>query len=118
MKHILLTCAFAAGLMTAPAFAASSPDEAAQTYTAVQKGQWGEAEKLLRQGLAQNPTDPQRLLNLAYVLQNTGRADEAMNLYGQVLQLDRNPRVEVGSDQTRAKSLARRRIAGIATTAH
>ena len=73
MKHLLLTCTVAAGLMASPAFAASKADESAMIYTAVQKGQWTEAEKLLRQGLAQNPSDPQRLLNLAYVLQNTGR---------------------------------------------
>jgi Flp pilus assembly protein TadD len=50
-------------------------------YGAIQQGDWAEAESQLRAELKSNPKDPMRMLNLAYVLQNQGRADEAAGLY-------------------------------------
>jgi tetratricopeptide (TPR) repeat protein len=117
MKSILMTCVVAAGLMGSPAFASSSSETSTLAYEAIQKGQWTEAETILRQGLAENPDDPMRLLNLAYVLQNTGRATEAANVYEQVLQLDRDPLVAVGPEKkvrpARAKILAKKGMAAI-----
>jgi len=120
MKKFLTTCAIVAGLMSASAFAGSTPETDTLAYQAIQKGQWAEAESRLRQGLAQNPNDPMRLLNLAYVLQSTGRAAEAGSVYEQVLQLDRDPLVAVGSDSkvrpTRAKILAKKGMASLDST--
>jgi Tfp pilus assembly protein PilF len=108
MKHILLTCAFAACLTASQAFAASGGNAETVAYDAMQKGQWAQAETLLRQQLAQAPNDAIHLLNLAYVLKNSGRESEAAATYEQVLQLDRNPAVVLESErQVRAKRLAK-----------
>ncbi len=116
MKNILMTSVFAAGLMSVPAFA-SSTDASGPAYDAILKGQWAEAESMLRQGLAQNPQDASRLLNLAFVLQNTGRQAEATGVYEKVLQLNSNPVVAVADPYTiavhptRAKHIARKGMA-------
>lgn len=119
MKTILLSCVVAASLLSASAFASSSADGSALAYEAIQKGDWAAAESTLRQGLQQNPEDPMRLLNLAYVLQNTGRASEAASVYEQVLQLNRDPLVAVGPDKkvraARAKILAKKGMAALET---
>jgi len=117
MRALLLTSIVAAGLLIAPAFASSTPEAGGLAYEAIQNGQWSEAEKILRQGLAQNPNDPMRLLNLAYVLQSSGRTSEATSVYEQVLQLDRDPLVAVGTDKrlkaARAKIIAKKGMAAI-----
>lgn len=116
MKKFVLTCAVAA-VLGLPSFAsaASGPTDA---YHAIQSGAWAQAETLLRQSLAQNPNDAPRLLNLAFVLQNLGRQDEAVKVYREVLKLDRNPLVSVDDPDTlshpaRAKPLARKALAAI-----
>lgn len=115
MKHIVLSGVFAAAaLMASPSFAASKAD--APVYEAVQAGNWAQAETMLRDALKANASDPVAMLNLAYVLQNTGRAAEAVSLYEQVLQQDKNPAVAIGQDdRMRAKILAKKRIGSIAT---
>lgn len=120
MKKFLLTCAVAAVLgVPAYAAAASGPTSApTSAYEAIQKGEWREAEAMLRQALAQNPTDAPRLLNLAFVLQNMGRQDEAVKVYRQVLKLNGNPMVSVDdpnvlSRPARAKVLAKKGIASL-----
>lgn len=112
MRKFVLTCALAAAL-SAPAFAAEGI-----AYDAMVNGQWGQAETLLRQALAQNPNDPSRLLNLAFVLQNQGKQAEAAGIYQQVLKLNQNPLVAVDdpyvlSHPERAKQVARKGIASI-----
>lgn len=117
MKKILMTCAVAAGLMSVPAFASSASD-ASTASEAIMKGNWSEAEALLRQGLKDTPNDATRLLNLAFVLQNTGRQTEAASVYEKVLQMDQNPVVAVDDPYTlpqpaRAKRLAKKGMASL-----
>lgn len=102
------------GLMfAAPAFA-DDPASEAQVYDAVQDRQWGVAERLLREGLQKDPNDSMQLLNLAFVLQSSGRKTEAADLYARVLTLDSNPIVTLDSDtRLSAKILAKRRMASI-----
>ena len=81
-------------------------------YGSIQQGKWTAAETQLRAELKSNPGDPMRMLNLAYVLQSQGRAEEAANLYQSVLELDQDPLVAVGSDSKtrpmRAKLVAKK----------
>lgn len=112
MKKFVLSCALAAAL-SVPAFAAEGV-----AYDAMVNGQWSQAEALLRQQLAQNPNDPTRLLNLAFVLQNSGKQAEAAKVYQQVLQLNQNPLVAVDdpyllSHPERAKQVARKGMAAL-----
>ena len=116
MKKILIAAA-AVAMMSAPAFAATVADSG-PAYEAILNGKWSEAETALRQSLAQNPNDATRMLNLAFVLQSTGRAEEAAKVYQQVLQLDKNPAVAVYDEYTlskpaRAKQVARSAMATI-----
>lgn len=111
MKKFVLTCAVALTLGV-PAFAADT------AYQAMVDGKWSQAETLLRQGLAQNPNDTSRMLNLAFVLQNSGKQAEAAAIYQKVLQLDSNPLVAVDdpyvlSRPERAKQVARKGMASI-----
>jgi tetratricopeptide (TPR) repeat protein len=117
MKKFLVAAAATAVMMSAPAFAAATVDTG-PAYQAMLDGKWSEAETALRQSLAENPKDASRLLNLAFVLQNTGRAEEAAKVYQQVLQLDQNPAVAVYDEYTlskpaRAKQVARSAMATI-----
>ncbi len=117
MKNILMTCVFAAGLMSVPAFA-SSTDANGVASDAIMAGDFAQAETLLRQGLAQNPQDATRLLNLAFVLQSTGRAAEAASVYEKVLQMESNPVVAVADPYTisqpaRAKRVAKKGMAAL-----
>ncbi len=118
MKQILMTCVMAAGLMSVPALASSSPEASGVASKAILKGNWKEAEALLRQALAQNPNDATQLLNLAFVLQNTGRQTEAASVYQHVLQMDHNPVVAVNDpyrlpQPARAKHLAKKGMASL-----
>ena len=114
-KFLTVLCGVAA-LAAAPAMAATTEADDLG-YKAIQSGNWKDAETQLRAGLDKNPNDPMRLLNLAYVLQKAGRADEAASVYEQVLQLDRDPLVAVGPDSkvrpARAKLLAKRGMASL-----
>lgn len=117
-RHWLAGIGFALLVSTAPAMAA---DDRADDlgYAAIQKGDWADAEAQLRAGLAAEPADSSRLLNLAYVLQNLGRRDEAMAVYRQVLTLERDPLVAVGPDTkvrpARAKLVAKKGMASLDT---
>jgi tetratricopeptide (TPR) repeat protein len=46
---------------------------------------WGEAERILREGLAAHPGNPSVLYNLACVLGHGGKTDEAIALLGEAL---------------------------------
>jgi len=103
-------------LMLGFAGAAAAQDDGL-AYESIQAGNWGQAEAELRAGLSQTPNDPMKLLNLAFVLQKSGKADEAAGVYAQVLQLDRDPLVAIGSETNtrpmRAKLLARKGMAAL-----
>ena len=77
MKKFLMACSVAA-LMSTPVLA---DDVSGAVYDAITHGQWSQAEAMLRADLKQNPQDPARLLNLAFVLQNSGRQKEAAGVY-------------------------------------
>lgn len=116
MKKFVMACVAAVAL-SVPAMAAEGV-----AYDAMVNGQWGQAETLLRQALAQDPNDPSRLLNLAFVLQNAGKQTEAAAIYQKVLQLNSNPLVAVDdpyvlSRPERAKQVARKGMASLDTAA-
>lgn len=123
MKNVSMLCAGAVVSVVAmvglavPAAADATTQTDGVAYEAIQGGNWSQAEAELRTGLVQTPNDPMKLLNLAYVLQKSGRADEAAGVYAQVLQLDRDPLVAIGSDSNtrpmRAKLLAKRGMASL-----
>jgi tetratricopeptide (TPR) repeat protein len=117
MKNILMTCVVVAGFMSIPTAACASEANSVAS-DAIMAGNWTKAETLLRKGLAQNPQDATRLLNLAFVLQNTGRQAEATRVYEKVLQLSSNPVIAVADPYTlsqpaRAKRVAKKGMASI-----
>ena len=113
MKKLLAAC-FGAALMVGSA-AQAADDKVA--FGAIQSKNWTEAEAQLRAGLQAEPNDPMKLLNLAYVLQNTGRKAEANDVYQQVLTLNRDPLVAIGPDDNvksaRAKIVAKKGMASL-----
>ena len=111
MKKILMTCAFTVALMSAPSFAATNSDVSDTTDSAGNHLTWGDAEKLLRQDLKQNPNNVERLLNLAFVLRNTGRHSEAERVYEQVLMLDQNPVVSFFDEHSVVSKAPAKRLA-------
>ena len=77
----LLTIALVAGLS-----ACSGGNAHMQAgFKALQQGDYSRAEPELKQALADDPSDPFSKLNLGAVYQNTGRADQAVPLYRDVL---------------------------------
>jgi Flp pilus assembly protein TadD len=116
MRALLLTLPVLGLMAVTPALAVDAADAEAQVYQAVQNRQWDVAEKLLREGLQQSPTDAKQLLNLAYVLQSNGRKSEAADLYARVLTLESNSLVTLDSDtRLSAKILAKRRMAALSS---
>ena len=83
MKTVSVLCVGAA--MMIGAMGSALADATSQTeglaFEAIAQGNWTAAEAELRAGLAQTPTDPMKLLNLAYVLQKSGRSDEAAGIH-------------------------------------
>ena len=63
----------------------------------IRAGDYAAAERKLLDTARLAEDDPYRLLNLALVLQMTGRADEASALYARVLEMEANPRAAVAS---------------------
>jgi Flp pilus assembly protein TadD len=122
MRNSLKVIGFAMALATAST--ASLADQSTATsdlgFSAIQAGQWSTAETQLRQELVANPNDPMRLVNLAFVLQRQGREAEATDIYRQVLALNTNPMVAVGSEDNvkgvRVKSVASKGIARLETS--
>ncbi len=119
MKTVSVLCV-AVGLMfgaVGPTIAAEVGQSDGLALKAIEGGNWAQAEAELRAGLASTPSDPMKLLNLAYVLQKSGRAQEAAGIYEQVLQLDGNPVLAFGSNAeprpARAKALAKKGMASL-----
>lgn len=115
MKLTLVSCFAAALVMGGASLSYAAQNDAG--YDAIQQGQWQKAEDQLRAELKANPNEPMRLLNLAYVLQQTGRSKEAAEMYQQVLRLNANPLVAVGPDTdikgVRSKDIARKSMAAL-----
>lgn len=116
MKSTLVSCFAAALFLGTTSLAYAAQNDAG--YDAIQQGQWQRAEDQLRAELKVTPNEPKRMLNLAYVLQQTGRSKEAAEMYQQVLRLNANPLVAVGPDAdtkgVRAKELARKSMTAMA----
>lgn len=70
---------------------AAMPEAERVAYSAIQDRDWTRAEAQLREARVGNPDDPYVMLNLAYVLQMTGRTEEAETIYRQVLDMKQNP---------------------------
>jgi tetratricopeptide (TPR) repeat protein len=49
---------------------------------------WGEAERMLREGLEAHPENPSLLYDLACVIAQSGRTEEAIDLLGQALEAE------------------------------
>ena len=111
MKKILMTCAFAAALMSASSFAATNSNASGTTDSAGNHLTWGDAEKLLREDLKQNTNDVALLLNLAFVLRSSERYSEAESLYEQVSMLDQNPVVAYFDEHSVVSKAPAKRLA-------
>lgn len=77
----------------------AQPTQPADLYALdeIRAGNYAAAERKLLDTSRLAEDDPYRLLNLALVLQMTGRGDEAAALYGRVLEMEANPRAAVAS---------------------
>lgn len=110
MKRFLATSAVTLTILCSTAWAGESD----LGYAAIAAKDWKSAETQLRQELVSMPEDPLRLVNLAFVLQQQGRAAEATQVYQQVLAAKSNPKVAVGtaneSKPLRVKAVASRGI--------
>lgn len=84
MRIALVTLGFAAPLMLAP-LPAQAQDGDQVASTAIARGAWADAEKVLIKELRIHPGRPELLINLAAVYAKTGRDAEARALYAQVL---------------------------------
>jgi len=119
MKRFFLLCSAAALMLAAPASARAGDvvDSEGLALEAIAGANWTQAEAELRAGLKESPNDAMKLLNLAYVLQKTGRGKEAAGIYAQVLVLNENPLLAVGAGSDvrpeRAKLLAKKGMASL-----
>lgn len=83
----------AAGMLFIPCAAlAQAPEtyssqEQRYGFNALQRNDLAAAEARLIAQLAEEPDEPSVLLNLAYVYAKTGREDQALQMYDQVLRL-------------------------------
>ncbi|MDX2224952.1 MAG: hypothetical protein SFV21_19510 [Rhodospirillaceae bacterium] len=106
-----------AALFAVSAVPAQAGQAADLGYAAIERGDWGTAESQLRAGLVAVPDDPMHMVNLAFVLQQQGKAGEAADLYRRVLEMKSNPRVAIGSEDrqrgVRVKSIATKGMAAI-----
>lgn len=83
---------------------------------AIMKGDYAKAEEKLRTTAAKRPDDPYALLNLAFVLQKTGRQAEAARLYEDILELEANPKAGLASGYGRpVKDVARTALGALDT---
>lgn len=80
-----------------------APDPYAST--ALNSNDWQSAESILASKLE---NDPLKMINLAYVYRMTGRQDDAVSLYQQVLNMASNPYASrVDNAPLRVKTIAR-----------
>lgn len=106
----LFAVPLAIAAFAAPAVAADKDqmkaDQDPVAFETIRAGDLETAEKALM--AAKENEDPFQLLNLAYVMQKTGRSDEAAALYRQILDSEQNPYAKLASgDPRRVKSIAR-----------
>jgi len=77
-------------------------------------GDYAAAEARLRDPARYEVDDPFRLINLALVLQRTGRAEEAAALYSRILTLQENPKASLASGEGRpVKDIAQTALASL-----
>src|SRR5215472_7227792 len=83
---------WALGLAVASALALPQVARAADDLgvAAIRNHDWATAERVLREGLQQDPNDLSRQMNLAWVYAQTGRKDEAAVLYREILKRDQD----------------------------
>ena len=106
MKRFTQIAALGMTIAFTPAIAADDLGNAA-----IFQKDWAKAEVQLRAELAVAPDEPMRLLNLAYVVQQQGRAAEAAELYKKVLAARSNPMLAVGPDG-KVKGMRAKAVAG------
>src|SRR5262252_3752122 len=90
MTHIrswTVAAAMASALMLPQAVQAAADDLG---VVAIQNHDWATAERVLQEGLQQDPTNVSRQLNLAWVYAQTGRKAEAEALYKEILKRDQD----------------------------
>ncbi len=76
-----------------------------QGYDELLKGNYSDAEGYLEQALAKNPDNPYAMLNLGVVYENTGRTDQAREMYKKLIALNPKARASVTSEGTGGKPL-------------
>ena len=80
--------------------------------TAIKNHDWATAERVLQEGLQQDPNNMSRRLNLAWVYAQTGRKEEAATLYRDILKRDEDRFAsKPGANPTSMTTLARRGLA-------
>jgi len=100
--------------MPAPARTTAAAEADRYAMEAILAGDYATAEARLRDAERFAPGDPYRLINLAMVLQSTGRANEAAALYRRVLEMDINPLGALPSGKGRpVKSIAKSALASL-----
>lgn len=100
--------------MTPQASQAAAAEADRYAMEAILAGDYATAESKLRDAERFAPGDPYRLINLAMVLQSTGRAGEAAALYRRVLEMDVNPLGALPSGKGRpVKSIAKSALAAL-----
>jgi len=88
-----------------PVISARADDDVA--YRAILNKDWATAERQLLAGLDKSPDNVFRMLNLAWVYAQTGRKAEAVQLYRQVIDADRDQLAALPSREgASAKALA------------
>jgi hypothetical protein len=106
----LSTLALVSGLSFA---ALAGEDDVA--YRAILNKDWATAERQLQVGLVRNPDNVFRMLNLAWVYAQTGRKDEAAQLYRRVIASDQDQLAALPSREgASAKALAQAGLARLA----
>lgn len=89
-------------------------DNDAYAMDAILAGDYQAAEAKLRDSSRYRKNDPFRLINLALVLQRTGRESEASRLYERILALQDNPKARLASGTGRpVKDIARTALASL-----
>jgi tetratricopeptide (TPR) repeat protein len=82
------TTVLAIGGARGEAYRVSPWEYAFASTPAWRRRDWGEAERLLREGLEAHPGNPSLRYDLACVLAQSGRTDEAIDLLGQALEAE------------------------------
>jgi Flp pilus assembly protein TadD len=88
-KRFLLAATLVASL---GGCATKDADLVESAFLNIENQQWAAAEKELREALEINENNPFAMLNLGVVYENTGRPDEAREMYNRVIESDTRAR--------------------------